>query len=424
MGVVLAAHIPELSLLLGLLACSAFFSGSETALFSLTREQLRHYERQEHGTGAYVVHLLARPKMLLATVLVGNTVVNVLFYSISFRLAQEMVTVSAWAGTAVGIGSFFLVIVFGEVSPKGLAVAHPEAWARLAAIPLYGFARLARPAATVCVAVVRIVSERVAEHAGHELYVNADELKMLVEMAEKQRILDSDKRSMIQNVVDLSRTRVKQIMVPRVDMALFQLNAGREEFLDLVRTTRHKRYPVYTETIDDVSGVLMARDVLLNADADLKSLVRPVTFVPETKTVEALLRQFREQRLGFFIVVDEYGGTAGMVTIEDVLEEVVGEIEDEYDQPEHEVEQIGPDTYRLPGNLGVSAWRDMFGLDLPQANVDTVGGLVTALLGTMPKAQDSVRLRGIEFTVESMRRRRVEWVRLRRLPADDEEGSS
>ena len=269
------------------------------------------------------MNLLSRPKMLLATVLVGNTAVNVLFFSVSFRIAQKLATLSAWAGTAVGVVSFLLVIVFGEVSPKGMAVAHPEAWARIAAFPLFLFARVARPAATVCVAVVRVVSERVAQRSGHDFYVNADELKMLVELAEQQRVLDSDKRSMIQDVVDLSQTRVKQIMVPRVDMALFQIDAGRDKFLDLVRSTRHKRYPAYTETVDDVSGVLLARDVLLNPETDLGSLVRPVTFVPETKTVEALLRQFREQRLGFAIVVDEYGGTAGLVTLEDVVE-VIG----------------------------------------------------------------------------------------------------
>ena len=407
-----------------LLACSAFFSGSETAFFSLKREQLRAYERHPGWAGKHILDLLARPKLLLATLLVGNTVANVLFYSVSFRLMQKIVEVSPWGGGVVGIASLFLVIVFGEVAPKGIAVAHPETFARGALIPLYGFSRAAYPAAAACVAVVRVLSERVAAHAKHDLYVNADELKMLVELAEKQSVLDRGARAMIQNAVDLSRTRVKQIMVPRVDMAAFQIGAGRESFLELARTTRHKRYPVYRNSVDDVFGVLHARDVFLNPDADLQPLVRPAALVPETKTVESLLHQFREQHLGFAIAVDEYGGTAGMVAIEDVLEEVVGEIEDEYDQPSEEVEQIAADTYLLSGLLSVSAWREVFGRDLPPANADTLGGVVTALLGRMAVVGDSVRLHGLEFTVESVRRRRVERVRLKLLPVEDgEEGS-
>ena len=423
MGALLAGHVPELLILAFLLGCSAFFSGSETALFSLTRERLRGYERQPGSAGPRIIQLLSRPKMLLATILIGNTVVNVLFYSVSFRLAQKSATVSPWAGGVIGVASLFLVIVFGEVSPKSIAVGHPEGFARLAVVPLYWFSRAARPAAAVCVAIVRVVTEVVAARVGRDPYVNADELKMLVDLAAKQRVLDHGERAMIQAAVDVGVTRVKQIMVPRVDMALFQIDAGRDKFLRLVRASRHTCYPVYTRSVDDIAGALLTRDVLLNPNAGLHSLVRPATFVPETKTVESLLRQFREQRLSVAIVVDEYGGTSGMVTIEDVIEEIVGEIQDEYDRPTQDVVAVTPDVYLLSGNVSVEAWRDMFGLDLPTADVDTLGGMVAALLGRVPNAGDSVKLHGLELTVETMRRRRVERVRLRLLPLEEREGA-
>jgi putative hemolysin len=422
MVALLADHIFELVALVALLGGSGFFSGSETALFSLTREQLRRYERGESRAEGLIVRLLHDPGLLLATVLVGNTAVNVLFFSLSFTLAHAAHRqVSAVAGGAVGVASLLLIIVFGEVAPKGVAVAHSEAFAHRIAIPMYLFQRAAWPAAYLCVKMVQQLSAWLERYTEREVYVNADELKMLVEMAKRQQVLAGTAPAMMQDVVDLKRTRVKQIMVPRVDIAAFRFGGGRDRFIELVRQTHHNRYLVYTNTMDDISTALLARDVYLNPQAELRSLQRPVVFVPETKTVEDLLRQFREQMLDFAVVVDEYGGTAGMVTIEDVIEEVFGEIEDEYDEPETEVRSLGQNSYLLSGNLSVESWRDIFGHDLPPADADTLGGVVTALLGRMPKAGDTVTFRGLELTVRRMRRRRVGQVLLRLLPASEEE---
>jgi len=420
MGAFLVDHIPELIALAVLLGLSGFFSGSEAALMSLTREQIRAYERGPGRAGKTILRLLADPRLFLATVLVGNTFVNICFYSVSFRLSQKVSDVSPWWAGVFGVASLFLVIIFGEVTPKSLAVMRPETFSRMAAVPLGLFQRVAWPAAQACVSIVRAVTEGVAGRLGRETYVNADELKMLVEMAEQQRVLDHGARSMIHDVVDLSRVRVKQIMTHRVDMARFQIDSGRERLLELVQATRHKRYPVYSRNSDDIAGVLHVRDVLLNPEAELRALVRPAVFVPETQTVERLLRQFREQGAGLAIVVDEYGGTAGMVTIEDVLEEIVGEIDDEYDEERPDVQRLAWDTYLLPGNLDVESWREMFETDMPSMNVDTLGGLVMGLVGRMPAVGDRVVFCGLELTVAAMRRRRVESVRVRLLPKEEE----
>ena len=423
MGAAIVGHIFEIALLLFLLGCSAFFSGSETALFSLTRERLKDYERTRTAAGDRILALMRDPKLLLATVLVGNMTVNVLFFSVSFRLADAVARAhSRWAGGAVGVGALLAVIVFGEVAPKGVAVTRPAGFARAVAFPLYAFHRAASPLSRTFGFLMGKMSERIAEYAEHDVYVKPEELKMLVDMAARQQVIKGMIPSMIQEVVDIGRTRVKQIMVPRVDIAAFRLNDSREAFLDLARRTRHKRYLVYKRSMDDISTALLTREALLSPDEPLERLQRPVVFVPETKTVEDLLKQFREQRQDFAVVVDEYGGTAGIVTIEDVIEEVIGEIKDEYDLPTDEVKRLSENEYLVPGDLPLDAWREMFGRELPSASVDTVGGFVAALLDRMPRVGDSVVFEGVELSVTAMRRRRVLQVRLRLLGPEGEAG--
>lgn len=422
MPAVLADHLFGLVLLAVLLVGSGFFSGSETALFSLPREWLRDLERKRTPSGDRILLLLRDPKRLLATILVGNMGVNILFYSVSYRLVEDATRrVSALAGGAVGLASLALVVVFGEVGPKGFAVQRPSQFARMVSGPLLLFHRAVHPVSRGCAWLLLKLSGWIGASGEREVYVNAEELKMLVEMTAQRGVIRGAAPAMLQEVVNLGMTRVKQIMVPRVDVAMFRLAEGREKFVELVRRTHHKRYLVYDRSIDDVSKALLAREVLLAPDEPLENLLRPVVFVPETKTVEDLLRQFREQELDFAVAVDEYGGTAGMVTIEDVIEEVFGEIEDEHDAPAEGIVQTGPDTYLLPGDLSLAEWRETFGMALPEVNVETVGGLVTALLGRMPRVGDAVAFQGMEFTVVEMRRRRIRRARLRLLPGEEGE---
>lgn len=418
---VLADHVFGLFMLAFLLVASAFFSGSETALFSLPRETLRDLERDRTPAGDRILRLLRDPKLLLATILVGNMGVNILFYSISYRVVEDAARrASPFAGGALSLVTLALVVVFAEVGPKNVAVARPMRFARLVAAPLLLFEKAAYPAARACAFLAQQMSAWIAKYARRELYVNAEELKMLVEMAEHRGVIRGAAPAMMQEVVNLGMTRVKQIMVHRVDVAMFRLEEGRERLVELIRRTRHKRYLVYEQSIDDTSKALLSREVLLSPEEPLENLLRPVVFVPETMTVEKLLRQFRQQGLDFAVAVDEYGGTAGMVTIEDVIEEVFGEIEDEHDAPAEGVEQVAPGTYVLPGDLSLADWREAFGLELPPADVDTVGGVITALLGRMPRVGDSATFQGMEFTVAEMRRRRIRRARLRLIPEGED----
>jgi putative hemolysin len=225
---------------------------------------------------------------------------------------------------------------------------------------------------------------------------------------------------MIEQVVDLATLRAKELMTPRVDMPLFNVAAGAEGFRELVQIDRQERMLAYEGSADNVVGMLFTRDVLLHPEVEIRSLLRPVRFVPETQPVEALLRYFTQARDSVAIVVDEYGGTAGLVTIEHILEEIVGEIREKPRAGEPPVRRLDEDTYLLAGNLSTRDWRPLLGAGFDPGGVETLGGFVMSLLGHVPKEGESIERRGLRFLVEKMSGRRVTRVRVQRLRREGE----
>ena len=412
----LLRHSYEFIGLLMLLGCSAFFSGSETALFSLTREDLRKLERDPSRSGRYILAMLRSPSALLSAILFGNMVVNVAFYSLSVVITLDLAArVSRSAAVASGVVALFAVVVFGEVSPKGIAVGRPRGFAHLVAPVLYGYMRLMWPVSAVLRRIAQNATDVLSGWLPHMPYVTREELKMLVEMAEQRGLLEADTRAMIQQVVELAAIRVSEVMVPRVDMPMFNLDDGRERLHELIRETHEDRVVVYEGSRDNVLGILVSRDAFVQADRPVREFLRPVRFVPETQTVESLLRQFRETGDPIAIVADEYGGTAGLVSLEHVFEEVVGEIRNEFEEAVEPVRQLDEDTYLLAGDLNTREWRQLLGVGFDPPGVDTVGGFVTALLGHIPSLGEGVAWRGLWFQVEEMAGRRVDLVRVERM---------
>ena len=419
---ILVSHSYELMGLVLLLGCSAFFSGSETALFSLTRQDLRRLERSQSRSARLILTMLRDPDRLLSAILVGNMLVNVTFYSVSFLIAAKLYDeVSHPAAAVAGAASLLAVIVFGEVSPKGIAVGHPQRFSRYVAPVIYVIYLAARPLGTALRKLSRGFTGFLASRFRRMPYVTRDELKMLVGMAEQQGVLDRETRGMIQQVVELANISVNGAMTPRVDMVLFDLAAGLDAFCNLVRKTHEERIAAYEGSRDNIVGVLVAREVFLHPEQDLRSMLRPVRFVPETQTVESLLRQFRKTKEPFAIVVDEYGGTAGLVTLEHILEEVVGQIRDEFEAKETPVQQLDEDTYLLDGDLNTHEWRQFLGVGFDPPGIETLAGFVVSLLGRIPKEGDSVEWRGLRFIVEKMSGRRVVLVRVERKLDEEED---
>jgi len=409
-----------------LLALSAFFSGSETALFSLSREQLHRLEKRPSAVNRAILGLAGDPQGVLATVLFSNMVVNVLYFSISYtlsiRVAQDH---SAGAAAFVGVATFMLLLVFAEVTPKGVAVRRPEGFARVIALPLLICLRGLGPVRHGLSILMRRAMSFFEPSAEDLSFVSTDELKMLLEQSGRQGVLGRDASRMMQEVMEIREIRLKDVMCPRVDVSAFDVSDPVDEFIALVREHHHKRIPVYEGTIDNILGIVSPRDVLLEPASPLREHVQPVSFVPEAKTVESMLREFRHQGEKLAIVVDEYGGMAGLITLEDIIEEIVGEIEDEFDAARPPVVMVDDRAWLVSADLSTRDWHDLFSIDLDSPRFETVGGFVISLLARVPREGDVVTYRGLRFSVESMRRRRIDRIRVESIDpameADDDE---
>ncbi|MGD1001602.1 MAG: hemolysin family protein [Candidatus Brocadiia bacterium] len=417
---ILIQRAPELAAIIILLSCSAVFSAAETALFSLTHEDLRKLSLSSSRSSRAIRSLLRDPQALLAAVLLGNMVVNLSIYGLSILIAIQLAEVSHFAAAVCGVVSLLAVILLTEASPKGIAVGRPVEVAHWVAWPLLQFFRVVRPVSNLIRFVARECTDALTRRFSPAPYVTRGELQTLIAMAEQQGTLSGQARGMIEQVVDLTNLRARELMTPRVDMPLFNVAAGAEGFSELVQIDRQERVLAYEGSADNVVGMLFTRDVLLHPEAEIHSLLRPVRFVPETQPAEALLRYFTHARDSVAIVVDEYGGTAGLVTIEHILEEVVGEIREKPRAEEPAVRRLDEDTYVLAGNLSTRDWRPLLGAGFDPAGVETLGGFVMSLLGRVPKEGESVERRGLRFVVEKMSGRRVARVRVQRLRREGE----
>jgi len=397
--------------MLSLLCFSAFFSATETAFFSLTREEANRFGKSNSKSERLVHTLLKTPKHLLTTILLGNMLANIGFYCTSYGVAQKIAVDSSygslWVAGAVCACSLLTIIIMGEVIPKNIAVKIPDQYSRWAAIPIYLFDKIFLPFRFILTSIINSISKVFDKGGGAEKCVTIDELKMLVEFSEKQGIVDQEERSMLHGILDFKRAQIKEIMLPRVDMNLFDIADPVQELIEFARETKDTKFPIYEETPDNIIGMVHAKDVFLNPKVQLKDILKPVQFVPEPKSIEGLLRQFRREGSQLAIVVDEHGGTAGLITLEDIIEEIVGEIQDEHEKPRETINKINENKYLISGNLSLRDWSDTFGVEIEPMGVDTIGGLVIALLEHIPQKGDSVKYEDFVFTVEGVRKRRI-----------------
>ena len=410
----IVAHGWQLVAMGFLVLCSAFFSGSETALFSLSPAELLRFRRDDRRVGRLVASLMRNPRRLLMAILLGNELVNVAFFAISAVMVLELRgEVGRWLDALLLLLPLIAIILLGEVCPKNLAVVTPGTIARLSAVPLSLLVWLLGPVQrSLNVWLIGPLTRLLAPARPVTTALTPAELTSLLELSKRRGMLSADQSTWLQEVIGLSRIRVADIMVPRVDVVAYDIDASPDGLVDLFRKTSLVRIPVCRGDLDDPLGVVHAKDLLLARARELGSLVRPVPYVPEAGTVDKLLQQFRRMKTQMAIVVDEYGGTAGLVTLEDVLEEIVGEIAAPDEEAVEPVRRVGPREYLLDGNLAIHEWSGVFGVDLQVRRVSTIGGLVMSLLDRVPNVGDVATYGNLEFTVQSMHRRRIQQVRL------------
>lgn len=381
-----------------LLSFSASFSGFEAALFSLTPQQ-------RERTSARVTALLERPRELLVTVLLGNLFVNILYFSIAVRIDWGDAT---YAPVLTLLAPLVIILVLGEILPKTLALRAPHLVSRTGALPIAVLVRVLGPVTRGFSRTLEVISRALGKSGGDERQITSEDLAQVLAVSEKSGLLERGEADMLAEIVELAGIRVREIMTPRVDALMLDVD---EEDLEAVieEAAQHRVtwLPVIEEDPDHVLGCVQLRDLYLRGARSLRQLVMPVKFVPEVAHALDLLRVFREDRASEAVVVDEWGGTAGVVTIEDVFEEIVGELRVEGEERERPVVPLGEGRFRVAGALSIRDWNDEFGFQVVPIEFETVGGFVTALLGRIPKVGDEARVGALVFEVSEARGRRV-----------------
>jgi len=389
-----------------LLLLSAMFSGSETALFSFPREEFRRGRRRSSASARAIVSLLGRPRRLLVTVLLGNTVVNVAYFATAWRITREVAAHNAGLSVLMGAGSLVALVLCGEILPKAAAVRFPTQVAKATALPLVLFARVTAPVRIVLSYIVELASA-VFGKSHDDAEITTEELQELAELSEKRGFLEIGEGKMIAGAMQLREITVSEVMVPRVDMVACDVNRTTAEFVKLADRKRLTKLPVFEGSLDNIIGIVYVKEAVLSPASALRDLVRPVYFVPEVANLDALLKQFRERRIQFAVAVDEFGGTAGIVALEDVLEVIVGEISDEFDDVGATLQMVGPGRYIASGRLTSRELSEALNVEIDFESADTLAGLLADQLGRIPVSGDVVEYGGLRFRVNKVAKRRV-----------------
>jgi putative hemolysin len=397
--------------LLMLIVCSAVLTGAEAAYFSLGRARLSRMAA-ERAQGGASPPLIERPHDLLVTLLVGITVINIGGSALAAHVAHELV--GPRYGPVLEMGAMIVLLTtFGEVLPMTIAVKYPERFLRIVSKPVAWLGWLLTPVRSVLGGLTTLTVRLVGRNRAAQPELSEDELRTLVDVGASEGVVEREEREMIHKVFELEDTLVRSVMVPRTDMFCLDVETPREEILPALRENLHSRVPVFEGSIDVIVGILYTKDLLPNvatglpADFDLRARLHPPYFVPESKRADALLQEFQAKKLHMAIVVDEYGGTAGLVALEDLLEELVGEIADEYDEPERLIQRIDASTFRVSGKLPVDELNSVTGLNISNEAYDTVGGWVLDLFGRVPRKAERLETPELVVTVEKVERTRV-----------------
>jgi CBS domain containing-hemolysin-like protein len=419
MSRVTAADVWTLVVVVALTAIAAFLAAAETSLTRMSRARATYLEEEGRRGAGQLRSLVEQParflNLVLLLVLVVQFFATALFTSVLSRLVGGGLGV-AIAATVMTV----LTFIFAEVAPKTYAVQQTDRAALTVAPFVYVLTRLPilGPLTRLLIGVGNVVTPGKGLKSGP--FVSEDEIKAMVDEAERDDVIEEEEREMIHSVFEFGDTILREVMVPRPDMVAVPVTTSLQEVLELMLRTGYSRIPVFQGDIDDVVGLAYAKDVLRRlhdgqADKPLADILRPATFMPESMKAAECLREMRRRKTHMVIVIDEYGGTAGLVTLEDLLEEIVGEIADEYDLDEPNVEPLPDGDYRVNARLGIDEVNELLDVELPATEWDTIGGLLFNVVGGVPRDGQEVEFQGLRLRAERVQGRRIGRVRIHRL---------
>ncbi|MFC6767571.1 hemolysin family protein [Natrinema soli] len=412
-----------------LVGLSAFFSSSEIALFSIPKHRVEAMAEDGIPGAARVKALKEDPHRLLVTILVGNNIVNIAMSSIATALLGLYFGGLA-AVTAATLGITAIVLLFGESAPKSYAVENTESWSIRVARPLKLAERLMLPLVVLFDYLTRQINRLTGSTTGaiETPYVTRDEIQEMIESGEREGVLEEEEHEMLQRIFRFDNTIVKEVMTPRLDMTAVPKNAEIDETIETCIQSGHARVPVYEGSLDNVQGVVHIRDLVRdlnygeseNDELELADLIQPTLHVPESKNVDELLTEMRENRMHMAIVIDEFGTTEGLVTMEDMIEEIIGEIlEGGEEQP---IEEIDDDTVLVRGEVNIEDVNESLEIDLPEGQeFETIAGFIFNRAGRLVEEGEEITYDGVRITVETVENTRIMKARLKKLEIADAE---
>ncbi len=408
-----SSDVTQLIILLILLGLSAFFSSAETALTTVNKIRIRSLAEDGNKRAKTVLKITDDSGKMLSAILIGNNIVNLSAASLTTSLTYS------FGGSMVAIASGILtvlILLFGEITPKTMATIHAEKMALIYAPIISIFMKVMTPVIFIIngLSIGVLFLLRVDPNAKNDLMTET-ELRTIVDVSHEDGVIESDEREMIYNVFDLGDAKAKDVMVPRVHVTFADVNSTYEELLDIFREDKFTRLPIFEDTTDNVVGTINMKDLLLydnTKEFHIRDILREAYFTYEYKSISELLVEMRQASFNIAIVLDEYGETAGLITLEDILEEIVGEIHDEYDENEEDfVQEVTEREYIIEGSMNLDDLNDRLDLDLNSEEYDSLGGFIIERLDRLPEAGDSiVTEEGIRMVVEKLDKNRIEKV--------------
>jgi putative hemolysin len=410
-----------------LLLGSAFFSGSEVALFSLDKKKLDLNFDHNGIIYRYLLNLISFPRRLLVTILIGNTLINVAVSIVAVSFALDIAKYSDVSVdlllTIQILLITILILLFGELIPKVIATKNPIKFAKIIAIPLNLINIIIFPVAEFITEALRLSSSKLSFNKTKSA-ISKDELSDLADISKEKGIIKEGEHSLISGLVMFSGLTVSEVMTPRVDMVAISIKESYEGIIKTITQTGHSRIPVFKDNQDEIVGIVLAKDLLkfINKknsieEFSLERQMKNPLFVPETKLITDLLKEFQEKKIHLAVVVDEYGGTAGLVTLEDIIEEVVGDIWDEFDKAENELTVISEKEFLALGKTKLDDLNELIKLNINVTNddYDTLGGYILNKAGLIPKEGFSFVNGNFRFTVKEVQKKRVKKVLIEKI---------
>ena len=412
--------------IIGFLIISAFFSGSETAFFSLSKIQVKKLEKSNNKSSKRILRLLNNPKELLVIILLGNTIVNVAAASSAALLAIKIGEryIEHFSQSIIMMIEIIimtiLLLVFGEIAPKLLAFSSPEKTARSSSLILEIIKYVFWPLIKILELISSIFSTR--RRKAKQTDITSEDFKNLIQSKVTQHPLEENEKKIITSIFRFSSTDAKNIMTPRVDIAGVDTSEGLQKVKDMIIITGHSKIPIYKTNIDNIIGIIYAKDIILNPKKQsISSLLRPPLFVTENAKIQNLLNKFKRRKIQIAIIVDEYGGTEGLVTLEDILEELVGEIRDEYDKEKPNIIKQNDGSYSINGMYSISELNEKFILDIDEEKYDNLAEFIYDNFNKVPEENESFVYHDlVKFTVKQIKARRIQYVTLEIINNSDE----